>query len=293
MRSIGWNPVMKTDPRILRRPPPLGRRGLILLLIVAAAVFAWQGLGLSLGQLGAGNGGGWSLAGDFFGAALSPALHYEAELVPAGTTHFLLRVLESVRATVVFAAAGMSLALVLGLVLGCLASEAWWEGSGRIGTSLRWVLRALIVMMRSVHELLWAVVFLAAFGAAPATAVIAIALPFGGTLAKVFSEMIDEAPRRPSQALLALGATPAQRFLFSLLPSAAPDMASYAFYRFECAVRSAAVMGFFGIPTLGYFLKLSFENLHFREVWTYLYALIAVVLLLEGWSALLRRRFVA
>ena len=277
----------------MQRPLPLGRRGVALLVIFGAAVLAWWGLGLSLGQLGAGSGGGWSLAADFFGSALHPALHYQADFVPEGTQPFLVRVLESARLTVVFAAAGMSLALVLGLLLGCLASESWWEGRGRGGASLRWILRAFIVAMRSVHELLWAVIFLAAFGAAPATAVIAIALPFGGTLAKVFSEMIDEAPRRPAEALQALGASPAQRFLFGLLPAAAPDMAAYAFYRFECAVRSAAVMGFFGITTLGYYLRLSFENLHFREVWTYLYALIVVVLVLEGWSALLRRRFVA
>jgi len=60
-----------------------------------------------------------------------------------------------------------------------------------------------------------------------------------------------------------------------------------------CAVRSSAILGFFGYETLGYYLRLSFENLHYREVWTYLYALLAMVLLLEGWSALLRRRFVA
>jgi phosphonate transport system permease protein len=70
-------------------------------------------------------------------------------------------------------------------------------------------------------------------------------------------------------------------------------MAAYAFYRFECAVRSSAVLGFFGFETLGYGLELSFENLHFREVWTHLYALIALVLVLETWSASLRRRFVA
>lgn len=277
----------------LRRPPPLGRRGATLLLIAAAAAAAWATLGLDLAQLGAGSGGGWSLAGEFFSAALRPALAYEAATVPPGTPALLLRVADAARATLVFAAAAMSLALLIGVVFGVFASESWWSGRGRVGASTRWLLRALIVAMRSVHELLWAVVFLAAFGAEPATAVVAIALPYGGTLAKVFSEMLDEAPQRASEQLAALGATPAQRFLFGLLPAAAPDMAAYAFYRFECAVRSAAVMGFFGVPTLGYYLKLSFENLHFREVWTYLWAMVAIVLLLEGWSALMRRRFVA
>jgi phosphonate transport system permease protein len=147
--------------------------------------------------------------------------------------------------------------------------------------------------MRSVHELLWAVLFLAAFGLNSFGAVIAIAIPYGGTLAKIFSELLEEAPRESARALAQLGASPAQRFAFGLAPRALPDMCAYAFYRFECAVRSSAVLGFFGFPTLGYSIAQAFENLHYREVWTYLYALIALVLLLELWSASLRRRFVA
>ena len=57
-------------------------------------------------------------------------------------------------------------------------------------------------------------------------------------------------------------------------------------------MRSSAILGFFGYPTLGYFLRLSAENLHYREVWTYLYALIVIVLVLELWSARLRVRMV-
>ncbi len=276
----------------LARPWPVERRGLTLLGILAAAAAAWLLLGLTPAHLTPAAGGA-ELAGKFFGAALRPAIVHEADFIPPGTPPFLLRVAEATRLTLVYAAAAMSLALLVGLPLGCLASAAWWEGRGAVGVSLRWGLRGLIIALRSVHELLWAVVFLAAFGASPATAVLAIALPYAGTLAKVFSEMLDEAPRRAADALHALGATPSRRFLFGLLPAAAPDMAAYAFYRFECAVRSAAVMGFFGIPTLGYYLKLSFDNVHYREVWTYLYAMIAVVLLLEAWSARLRRRFVA
>jgi phosphonate transport system permease protein len=89
------------------------------------------------------------------------------------------------------------------------------------------------------------------------------------------------------------GASPLQVFAFGLVPRAAPDLAAYSFYRFECAVRSAAVLGFFGFPTLGYAIAQAFENLHYREVWTYLYALLALVLLIETWSGALRRRFVA
>ena len=147
--------------------------------------------------------------------------------------------------------------------------------------------------MRSVHELLWAVIFLAAFGLTPLSAVIALSIPYGGTLAKVFSEMLEETPREGLRALRGAGATTLQALIFGLVPRAIPDMSAYTLYRFECALRSAAVLGFFGYETLGLYIRSSFENLHYGEVWTYLYVLLAMILALEAWSFGLRRRFVA
>ncbi|MCZ6596810.1 MAG: ABC transporter permease subunit [Planctomycetota bacterium] len=283
-----------------RRPFVLGRRGSVVLVLAALAVVAWFALDLAPSLL-VPRAGGAGIAKDFFAAALTPALDYESDAVPSGAPPFLLRLLDALRRTVVFAAAAMSLALVGGIVLGFLASTSWWATDPVRGNALRRSLgpavqvatRFLIALMRSVHELLWAVIFLAAFGLSTAAAVVALAIPFAGTLAKVFSEILDEAPTDAAFALRSAGAAPAQIFLAGTLPRAAPDMAAYAFYRFECCVRSSAILGFFGYETLGYYLRLSFENLHYREVWTHLYALLALVVVLEVWSSLLRRRFVA
>ena len=156
-----------------------------------------------------------------------------------------------------------------------------------------WVRRVIDGFHLLRPELLWALLFLCAFGLSNANAVLAIAIPYGGTLAKIFSEMIDEAPRDAAEALRATGASPGQVFAFGLLPRALPDMAAYAFYRFECALRSSAILGFFGWETLGYFVKLEWESADYAEVWTYLYTLLALVLLVEWWSSGLRRRFVS
>jgi phosphonate transport system permease protein len=145
--------------------------------------------------------------------------------------------------------------------------------------------------MRSVHELLWAVLLLAAFGLSHLSAAVAIAIPFGGTLAKIFAEMIDEAPRDVAEAYRGSGASSTQVYLLGLLPRALPDMIAYAFYRFECALRSSAILGFFGYPTLGFFIAASFENLHYGEVWTYLYTLFFLVTVVDWWSGALRKRF--
>lgn len=261
------------------------RRGAVLVLLLLGGVASWFALGLGPAALWP-HGGGWRLLGDFLGAAWRPAFDYEADFVPRGTPPFLLQVLEAAWRTVVFAAAAMGLAIAIGFPLGLLASSL-------TPTPVRVPIRLLIALMRSVHELLWAVVLLAAVGLNTAGAVIALTIPYAGTLAKIFSEMLDEAPRGPYRALRLAGGTRLQAFHAALLPAAAPDMAAYAFYRFECALRSSAVLGFFGYQTMGYYLSLSFENLHFREVWTWLYAMIALVLVLEAWSGALRRRFVA
>ena len=284
--------------------PLWSRRRIVLTAITVAAVLAAIALDVSWRGL-APQAGGWKLVRSFFVRAIAPAFDYEGD-VPAGTEPLLFAALGAMRRTLVFAVAGMSLALVMGTVLGFFGSSAWWTGEragGRdaatrglrraIAPAIWSVTRVVIVGMRSVHELLWAVLFLAAFGLNNVTAVVAISIPYAGTLAKVFSEMIDEAPRDASNALRAAGATPLQVFGFGLVPRALPDMCAYAFYRFECAVRSSAILGFFGFPTLGYSISASFENLHFGEAWTYLYALCALVVGIEVWSGALRRRFIA
>ena len=151
----------------------------------------------------------------------------------------------------------------------------------------------MTAFLRSIHELFWAVLFLAAFGLSNLTAVIAIAIPFTGTFAKVFSEIIDEAPRDSAEGLLDAGATPLLAFLFGLVPRALPDLIAYAMYRFECAMRSSAVLGFFGYNTLGLYIKQSFDETHHNEVWTFLYALLLLVILFEVLSGAVRRRLVA
>ncbi|RMH18240.1 MAG: ABC transporter permease subunit [Acidobacteria bacterium] len=282
----------------------VGPRGVVLIAIALAGV--WAAVALELAPQGLiPSSGGLRVARDLLSRAVSPALSYEAE-VPPGTTPLLLKAGEAAVATVTFAAAASSLALAVGLVLGFLGSSAWWAGDAAGGEG-RWgrvvqrgaapalygLTRLLIAFMRSIHELVWAVLFLAAFGLSNLSAVIAIAIPYAGTFAKVFSELIDEAPRDAAHALRAAGAPPSMIFLAGLLPRALPDMSAYAFYRFECALRSSAVLGFFGFPTLGYYLAASFENLHYGEVWTYLYALLLLVIAVDRWSGALRRRFVA
>ncbi len=238
--------------------------------------------------------GGWALAGEMLRAALSPTLSPEAgfETAGRGEGSVLSEALGAAQRTVTFALAGCSLALLWGLPLGLMASEVFWRLLGRRPGTCRRCARWLSAALRSIHELLWAVVLLAALGLSNGTAVLAMAIPFAGIFAKVFSELLDESPQSATFALAGAGAGPLGQVCWGLLPAALPDLGAYAVYRLECALRSSAVLGFFGFPTLGYYVAVAFENLHYREMWTHLYVMFVMVAMLEVWSASLRRRWV-
>ena len=289
----------------LGAPNPVGVRGILFASGAVACLFAWRGLDLSFSDVSP-SAGGLELAGRFFGRALSPAWQSEAASVSEGARPLIELALEATAQTVILAAAAMSLALVLGVVLGFAASSAWWSGSGpasmrgprgwmrrTLGPAVCASARLLIIAMRSVHELLWAVLFLAAIGLNDLAAIFALAIPYGGVLAKIFSELVDESPREAASALRGAGASGLQTYVFALIPSALPDMVAYAFYRFECMLRSSAVLGFFGFPTLGLYIRQSFSATHYGEVWTFLYALLILVVAADAWSGAVRKRVLA
>jgi phosphonate transport system permease protein len=267
----------------------LATGNLVLLALAAAALAAAWHLRLSPRDLAPG-AGGLAVAREFFGRALTPAFAFEGPYA-GSTSEFFVQIVRAVLQTVKLAAAALSLAVAGGLAGGLLGAASWRSGRG--WSVVTFAVRALLNLMRSVHELIWAVLLLAALGRSEFVAVVAIAIPYAGVLGKIFAEMIDEAPRDAAGALELAGATPGQRFVFALLPRALPHMLAYTFYRFECALRSSAVLGFFGFPTLGYHIAASFENLHYGEVWTYLYVLFALVLAVDWWSGRLRREALA
>jgi phosphonate transport system permease protein len=279
-------------PALLRRPGSLAAGGWVLAFLLAAALVSALNLGLFQHGFWP-TAGGWQLAGEFFSQAWRPSLRFMGENSPQGAWDLPLQALTGAAYTVVFAAAAMSLALVGGLVLGFFGSSMWWDlpdrSGARIGPAVTALTRTLMTIMRSIHELVWAVLLLAALGMGELVAVIAIAIPYAGTLGKIFSEMLDETSGDGASALRLSGAPVGSWYALGLLPGALPDMLGYAFYRFECALRSSAVLGFFGFPTLGYFISASFENLYFAEVWSYLYVLMALILFVDWWSGRLRK----
>jgi len=262
----------------------LGRRtwGSVAVLAVAAATVASVA-----GSEALVNHAGLPQFGSFFEAALSPRLD----------PSFLVLTAEATATTLAYAVLGTALSLAIGLVGGILASETWWR-SGSRGQRRRsrarlagWAgARAALVMPRGVHEVIWGLFLLSVIGTEPVVAVLAIGIPFGAITAKVFSEILDETARGPYTALLASGARRPAAVAYGLVPPALSDLISYGYYRFECAIRSAAILGLIGAAGLGFQLDLSFAATDYEEMWTFLLALIVLSGAADAWSSVVRGR---
>lgn len=235
------------------------------------------------------NEAGREAAGDFLGAALKPAVDFEDPEMRGGEDSFFEKLGRALWLTVRYAVVAMSLAIVIGIVGGILGSRAWWSRPNLFLQVLRIGVRLLATAVRSVHELMWALLFLSAVGTSPLAAVFAMALPYGGTLAKVFSELLDEGESSAAEVIRISGGGGLAAFFAGVVTRALPDLATYALYRLECAIRSSAVLGFVGIPTVGYEIKTAYEDGHYGEIWTYLYALLILVIFFEWWGAKVRR----
>ena len=221
------------------------------------------------------NRGGLSLLDDLAATALNPSFD------PA----FLRIVLDATVTTAAFALLGTIGALALGLVGGVILSDIAWDRHPPSPVrALRLVLRVVLVAVRAVHELVWALLFVSVLGLDPLVAVLALALPFGAQTAQVFGETIDAVPEAPLRSLRDAGARQVPALAYGLFPQALPLMLSYAFYRFECALRSVVVLGVAGVGGLGFELSVSLQSRNWDEVWTLTGALLMLAALVELWS---------
>lgn len=213
---------------------------------------------------------------------------------PAVGLEFLGLVARETWRTIAMATAGITLALVLAVPLTLLSNRALSVSalSGRMARGpavVRLVLRCLLVLLRSVPELVWALVFVRVVGLGPTAGVLAIALTYGGMLGKVYSDILESSDRHATQALLRNGSGRLQAFFYGLLPQSAAELTSYTVYRWECAIRSSVVLGFVGAGGLGQQLDNSMKMFNGGEVATMLLVFMALVALADGLSTWLRK----
>lgn len=166
--------------------------------------------------------------------------------------------------------------MLLALPAGVVASGALSRSAPNRVVAIG-VVRGALGLARAIHELVWAWLLVAAIGLSPLAAVLALAIPYAGILGRILADMLNDVDERPLAALAATGASPAKRLLYGRLPMVLPNAVDYTLYRWECGLRSAAILSFVGLGGLGQQIQLSLSDLRFEEVWTFVYALVAIV----------------
>jgi phosphonate transport system permease protein len=164
--------------------------------------------------------------------------------------------------TLAFALYAILISIILGFILSFFYS---WV-----------IIRLLCAYIRGVHELFWALIFITVFGISPLAGLVAIALPYTGIFARVFAELMEQIDPLPEEVMREKSRV-WERFIFSRIPQAISLFRSYSKYRLECALRSSAILGFVGLPTLGYYLDTAFREGNYSEAWALLYLFFVLV----------------
>lgn len=212
----------------------------------------------------------------------------------AHSGEFLAMVVKETWRTVAMATAGVTLALLIAVPLALLSTRVLSVSalSGRMARGPFWLrqfARWLLIVLRSIPELVWALVFVRVVGLGPTAGVLAIALTYGGMLGKVYGEILESGETHATEALLRNGAGRLQAFFYGLLPASAAELTSYTVYRWECAIRSSVILGFVGAGGLGQQMDNSMKMFNGGEVATMLLVFMALVALADRTSAWLRK----
>jgi phosphonate transport system permease protein len=150
--------------------------------------------------------------------------------------------------------------------------------------------RRLLEFCRTVPEIVFALVFVLAFGLGPLPGVLAVAIHTTGALGKQFAEVVENIDSKPIDGIAASGGSWLQIVRFAAVPQVLSNFASYALLRFEINVRGASVMGFVGAGGIGQDLIESVRKFYYTDVSAILVLIIATVMMIDLITERIRHR---
>ena len=160
------------------------------------------------------------------------------------------------------------------------------------GAWMRIVARRFCELCRTVPELVFALIFVIAFGLGPMAGVLAVAIHTLGALGKLFAEVVENIDMKPVEGIAAGGASWPVAMRFGALPQTLSNFVSYTLLRFEINVRSSAVMGFVGAGGIGQDLIEAIRKFYYSDVSAILVLIVITVSLIDTLTARLRHRLI-
>jgi phosphonate transport system permease protein len=189
--------------------------------------------------------------------------------------------------TLLIAYLGTLLGFIGGFLL-CFSAAANLEKRGFV----RIVSRRLLEFCRTVPDIVFALLFVVAFGLGAMPGVLALAIHTMGALGKQFSEVVENIDMKPVEGVTSAGAHRFAILRFAVLPQVMPNFVSYTLLRFEINVRSAAVMGFVGAGGIGVDLMVAIRKFYYSDVSAILVLIIATVMVIDLLAERLRHALI-
>ncbi|RLM53389.1 phosphonate ABC transporter, permease protein PhnE [Halobellus sp. Atlit-31R] len=265
---------MAADSRKWERPTAFGRReikyGVYGLITV---FFAWSAVGIGVDPLRLleGIGRGVTLLGDFFPPKATPR---QADRIVA-------KMLESVAMAMVSTVTGILLSVPI----------AFMAAENLSPKPLYYLNRGFISISRAFNAIIIAIIAVKAVGFGPLAGIITITFKTVGFFSKLLAEDLEDIDMGSVDAVRAAGASPVQTLLYGVVPQIVPRFAGLSVYRWDINIRTSTIVGIVGAGGIGAVLLTAFERYEYQYVAAILVAIIAVVLVAEGVSALVRRRY--
>jgi len=221
--------------------------------------------------------GGLNIIFLFITSALSPSLD---QLV-------LKSAWEGLQVTIAIALTSWVISIFIGIILGAFSTDLFWKGIPSFSFIGKFIKYSLAIP-RSVHEVVWGILFIQILGLNIWVAIISIVIPYSALTARVISEQLDSFDIKSLIALRQTGSNPIASFITIFFPKLIPIISTYGSYRLECAIRGATLLGIFGLGGIGTELYLTLKSMEFREMWSCLWMLFLVMILLEKFIRFIR-----
>ncbi len=202
---------------------------------------------------------------------------------PVFTAEVALGIFESV----IMALTATSFGVVLGLAIAVLSTRHLVRFE-----PLSLALRGIVVVLRGIPDIIYALVFVAALGLGPFAGFLALSLSCTALASKFFTDSLQNVDPAPLRALEATGASRLQVFVSGVWPQFVPSFIGNSLFTSDLALRESAVLGIVGAGGIGFLLDESVATLHYQQTAGILIGLIVVVVALESVARWARRKVI-
>jgi phosphonate transport system permease protein len=199
---------------------------------------------------------------------------------------FLARIFWRILETFQIAVAGAAIGIALSLPIGWFAAR----GVGPLGNLGAFLSKAFVSFLRTVPDLVWALLFVATVGLGAVAGTMTIVVDTIGFCGRFFAEAIEDSDKEPQEAIAAIGGNRLSILFGAVLPDVMPSFINTSLFALEKAVRSSVVLGLVGAGGIGQELKAAFDLFQYRNASTIILVIFLIVLGMEWATDRLRRK---